>query len=124
MDVIVNTVYFLYSKVPVLGTLNDNILSIAEIREHLIKEKPLILNESSDYNGNPVNANDYLHYLSKNFYRFSCCVNSTFGNYWIFHGPITNRIYAHLDPKNDRQKGLTAATNYFTSNPDYFWSKP
>jgi hypothetical protein len=103
---------------------NGNILSIAEIREHLIQNQPLILNDDADYNGHTVNVNDYLHYLSKNLYRFSCSVNSAFGNYWIFHGPVTNRIYFHLDPKNDRQEGLAKATNYFTSNPDYYWSKP
>lgn len=101
-----------------------NILSIAETREHLIQNQPLILNDDADYNGHTVNADDYLHYLSKNLYRFSCAVNSAFGNYWIFHGPTTNRIYAHLDPKKDRHEGLSNATNYFTSNPDYYWSKP
>ena len=103
---------------------NDNILSIAELREHLIQDQLLILNDDADYNGIPVSANDYLHYLSKNLYRFSCSVNSAFGNYWIFHGPVTNRIYFHLDPENDRQEGLGQAENYFTSNPNYYWSKP
>ena len=103
---------------------NGNVLSIAEMREHLIQGQPLILNDDADYNGHTINANDYLHYLSKNLYRFSCSVSSEFGNYWIFHDPVTNRIYCHLDPKNDRQKGLAKATNHFTSNPDYYWSKP
>ncbi len=106
---------------------NDNglLLSVAEIREHLIQDLPLYLNSDADYNGNPVNQSSYLHYLSKNFYRFSCFLYSAFGHNGIFHNfYATNRIFFHLDPQNERQKGLWNDQNYFTSNPDYYWSKP
>ena len=101
-----------------------HILSVAEIRERLIGGKTLELNSDADYNGNPFDKDEYLNYLSKNMYRFSCSVESKFGNYGIFHLTNVNRIYVHLDPDGDKQDGLGVATNYFTSNPDYFWSAP
>ena len=67
---------------------------------------------------------EYLNYLAKNLYRFSCSVDSKFGNYGIFHLTDVTRIYVHLDPAGETQDGLGLATNYFTSNPDYFWSAP
>ena len=103
---------------------NGNMLSVAEIRERLIEGKTLELNTDADYNGNPFDRDEYLNYLAKNLYRFSCSVDSKFGNYGIFHLTNVNRIYVHLDPAGDRQDGLGVATNYFTSNPDYFWSAP
>ena len=79
----------------------------------------------ADYNGNPFDKNEYLNYLSKNFYRFSCSVDSKFGNYEIFHmKDETNRIYFHLDPRGEKQDGLGLATNYYTSNPDFYWVNP
>ena len=104
---------------------HENLLSVAEIRDRLIKGKTLVLNPDADYNGNPFDKNEYLNYLSKNFYRFSCSVDSKFGNYEIFHmKDETNRIYFHLDPHGEKQDGLGLATNYFTSNPDFYWISP
>ena len=102
-----------------------NFLSISEIRDHLIMGKELNLNPEANYNSEPVDEDDYLNYLSKNLYRFSCSVDSRFGNYEIFH--LCNppgRIYYHLDPGGDKQDGLGLAVNFFTSNPDFFWAKP
>ncbi|NIM48650.1 MAG: transglutaminase domain-containing protein, partial [Gemmatimonadales bacterium] len=102
-------------------------LSVAEVREHLRQDVPLHVNHDADYNGQPVNADDYLHYLSRNLYRFSCSLHSSFGNYWMFHLPDgVTRTYFHLDPKHQAQDGLggDASVNYFTSNPDYFWKTP
>ena len=102
-----------------------NMLSVAELREHLIQDETLILNEDADVNGIPLNKTDYLHYMSKNLYRFSCSVHSEFANYWIYHdsSDIKNRNFFHLDPQYERQDGLGLATNYFTSNANYYWSQ-
>lgn len=102
-------------------------LSVAEVRGHLRQDAPLYLNADADYNGQPVNAEDYLHYLSKNLYRFSASLHSAFGNYWLFHLPEgTTRTYFHLDPRGQRQEGLggPSTVNYFTSNPDHYWTEP
>jgi hypothetical protein len=104
---------------------NGNLLSIAEIRQFLIKGKTLVLNEDADYDGQPCIENDYLDYLAKNMYRFSCSLESRFGNYGMFSMTgVTHKTYVNLDPKNEKHDGVGLATNYFTSNPDYFWKIP
>ena len=104
---------------------SNNLLSIAEIRTRLIKDNILVLNPDADYNGSPFDPAEYLNYLSKNFYRFSCSVHSAFGDYEIFHlKDVTERSYVHLDPAGQKQDGLTLGINYFTSNPDYYWAFP
>ena len=104
---------------------NGNLLSVAEIREYMRQDKPLHLNVDADYNGNSITENDNLHYLSKNFYRFSCSLNSAFDSNGIFHTTnTTSSTFCHLDPENEKQNGRSGAENYYMSNPDYFWSKP
>jgi len=103
---------------------NNNLLSIAEIRQFLIEGKPLLINPEADHNGLSFDIDEYLHYLTKNFYRFSCSVESKFNNYGIFHLTGVTRNYVHLDPGGEPQDGLGVATNCCTSNPDYFWASP
>lgn len=99
-------------------------LSVSELRDYLIIGKTLHLNPDANYNGSHFNKDEYLNYLSKNVYRFSCSVESKFGNYGIFHLTNVTRNYTHLDPAGERQDGLTLGTNHFTSNPDFFWGSP
>jgi hypothetical protein len=106
---------------------SGSLLSVAEAREHLRLGAPLHPNADADYNGQPVDEVAYLHYLSKNLYRFSASLRSAFGNYWVFYLPDgATRTYVHLDPSGDPQDGLggSLTTNYFTSNPHYYWGRP
>ncbi len=100
-------------------------LSPAEIRDRLRRDLPVELNEDAECNGVPADPEAYLHYLTKNLYRFSTSLHSAYGKNWFFHPPgDATRYYVHLDPRNDQQDGLTIGTNYFTSNPDYYWIRP
>jgi hypothetical protein len=106
---------------------NGNVLGIREIREHLIQDQLIILNDGADYNGLSLHETDdpdYLHYLTKNFYRFSCPVRSEFGCGYFHSSSESVRTFINLNPKNDRQGAVYGAMNCFTSNPDYFWVKP
>lgn len=99
-------------------------LSISELREYLKDGETILLNSDANYNGTQFNRDDYLNYLAKNLYRFSCSVESKFGNYGIFHLTGVTRNYVHLDPGGEQQEGLALGNNSFTSNPDYFWPRP
>jgi len=103
---------------------NGGLLGIEEIRMYLIEGKSLVLNPEADYNGSPFDVDEYLNYLAKNLYRFSCSLESRFGNYGMFHLTGVTRNYIHLDPAGEPQDGLGVATNHFTSNPDYYWAPP
>jgi len=111
-----------------LGYYTDDdgmVMSVAEIRDNLRRDIPLHLDEDADYNGSPLSQTDNLHYLSKNFYRFACVVNSSFGGNCVFHiDDAVNQTLIYLDPANDAFKGLDGVVKYNTSNPSYFWSGP
>ncbi|MFC1724162.1 transglutaminase-like domain-containing protein [candidate division KSB1 bacterium] len=104
---------------------NGNLMSLRELRENLIQGNDLHLNSDTKYNGNRISEFNYLHYLTKNIYRFSCSVHSAFDNSGFFYisEPYSNSFF-HLDPENDRQDGIEIVLNYYTSNPDFFWQKP
>lgn len=105
---------------------NGNVLGIREIREHFMQDKSIILNDGADYNGRSLHEMDdldYLHYLTKNFYRFSCPVRSEFGHGYFHFSSESIRTFINLNPKDDERGAVSGAINYFTSNPDYFWAK-
>ena len=93
------------------------LLSIAEVREHLINGKPLILNPDANVNrAFSVTKENYLNeYMAKNLYAFQC----------------------YAEPKGDSQSNLLLPLDYkgviprtrmnnpkCTNNPDIFWAKP
>ena len=99
-------------------------LSIAEIREYLIQDRAMFLHPQADYNGEPISQDDNLHYLSKNFYRFSCSLHSGFGlNCFGYTSDIISFTYVHLDPQGEQQYGLSWAEDNNTTNPVIFWQK-
>jgi hypothetical protein len=102
-----------------------NLLSVAEVRESLRQDSQVLLNDDAEYNGRPVDLSSYLHYLSKNLYRFSCAAYSAFGRNAVFHpSSISSRTFVNLDPDQDAHDGKGGAANYFTRNPEYYWQRP
>lgn len=105
---------------------NGILLSIAEVRERLINNKPLFLNEDANWNNkNKQTKKYYLEtYMAKNLYWIQCIDNSRFNaesryrnneNKYISLMPVgfyTDLPQGVIDPK------------YVTNDPDYFWQKP
>jgi hypothetical protein len=55
------------------------LLGIQEVRERLIKNKPLILNPDANHNRNSITKEYYLYYyMAKNLYGFQCPVSSEY----------------------------------------------
>ena len=120
---------------------NGNYLSIREVRERLMSDKPLVLND--EINHNPAsslyrfffklgilkfNKDDYVDYMSKNLFRLNSPVCSEFNS----ETKDKNRSYIELIPRDYNIKsnpeiktydGYETITHY-TSNPDAFWKKP
>ena len=105
---------------------NGNFLSIAEVRERLINNKPLVLSEDANWNNQtPQTKEDYLEsYMAKNLYWIQCVDYSRFN---------AESRYRHIENKNivllplgfelDLPQG-TVNPKYVTHDPDYFWQKP
>lgn len=99
-----------------------DMLSIEEVREKIIKNKPLIINKEANWNNiNQETKEHYLDvYMAKNLYYFSCSVRSEFN----CETSVKNKIrsdYVYLIPKGFHSKKLN---EYKTTNNQYFWQSP
>lgn len=104
---------------------NGLILSIEEIRERFISGKYLDVNNELNINGKHLNKTWYKKYIAKNFVRFTCLVDNTFGG-----EDKKNKLYIRLNPvkhifANKPNVEISEGIKYFnTSNPEIFWKKP
>ena len=112
------------------GYLRDErgqILGISEIRQRIVDDEPLIVNE--DIGGLPkiFGKWSYTRYLSKNIFRYNCLQNSVFGK----HTQRENLVYYELLPDGFREALLsepkvTPRGNkiVYISDCSLFWQRP
>ena len=83
---------------------NGNLLSIEEVRERLIADRPLVLNEDANWNNqNKQTKAQYLDsYMAKNLYWLQCPVDSRFNPESRYRN--TNQTYISLRPSGDKQQ--------------------
>jgi hypothetical protein len=101
---------------------NGTMLSIAEVRERLIKDQPLVLCETANWNHESQQTKEYYlgYYMAKNLYYFVCKRYSRF-NPESDYRPNPAEEDIRLIPVgfvNDNWKCDT------TNDPDFFWAKP
>jgi hypothetical protein len=110
---------------------NDNMLSVQEVREYLIKGLPLKTNsEANRNNSSLLDAKWYLQkYMAKNLYRIESPIISRYNH----ETPgIDTMKFVQLIPQDfyhnvtrfqiTDKKGVTV--RYMISNPDLFWAVP
>ena len=110
------------------------LLSIEEVRERIVDNKPLIINPDANWNHkNSETKDEYLyHYMAKNLYRLECGVSSEYDA--ETKSPGKTVAYIELLPleyfaqKPDKiEKPNPAGTTYVTyntNNPGAFWAAP
>ena len=101
---------------------NGTMLSIAEVRERLINDQPLVLCETANWNHENQQTKDYYldYYMAKNLYYFVCKKYSRF-NPESDYRPNPAEEDMRLIPVgfvNDNWKCDT------TNDPNVFWAKP
>ena len=101
---------------------NGTMLSIAEVRERLIKNQPLVLCETANWNHESQQTKDYYldEYMAKNLYYFVCKKISRFN---------PESVYRNNDPEGDiRLIPVGFVNNNWkcdtTTYPEFFWAKP
>ncbi len=118
---------------------NGNYLSIQEVRERLIRNKPLVLNYGINLRLSKFlyrflnwikkySKKDYISYMSKNLFRLSSPIRSEFN----CETKGKDRSYVELVPKNYNMKSNpkietyngNKIITYYISNPDFFWANP
>ena len=111
-----------------------DLLSIEEVRERLITNKPLIVNPDANWNHRSSMTKDYYLdiYMAKNLYRFYCPLKSEFdyeteGNnksvVYIALLPLDYHKKTNFKTQNNNNPDLKK-TFYNIYNPDIFWQTP
>ncbi len=105
------------------------LLGIAEVRERLVKNEPLILNPSANWNNRERQTVGYYldHYMTKNLYMLQCSASSEYDLETQEPGKSVTYItlvpLEYYDQQKDRRESKTAVF-YQTNNPDSFWKSP
>lgn len=106
-------------------------LSIEEVRERIIEDKPLVLNSDANWNNQkPAVKEEYLfNYMAKNLYILSCPVVSGFDTETAYNDKISksNKVveYIKLLPLDYfKQKPDRIGIFYNTNNSKAFWARP
>lgn len=105
---------------------SGNLLSIAEVRERLIANKPLVLNEDANWNNVSKQTKEYYldNYMAKNLYWIQCIDYSRF-NPESRYRKNENKYIALLPVgfEFDLRDGIITP-EYVTHDPGYFWQVP
>jgi len=99
---------------------NGNFLSIEEVRERLIDDRPLVLNENANWNNqNKQTKEQYLDgYMAKNLYWFQCAANSCFNPESRYRN--TGQTYISLCPLGYERSAMDRK-EVITHDESYFW---
>lgn len=110
-------------------------LSIEEVRERIINDKPVILNPDANWNNQNPQTKEYylLNYMAKNLYMLECPVSSQYnmetsegGRTYEYIKLLPLDYYEQLPDKTEekKEKSNTTWTTYKTNNPKLFWQTP
>lgn len=114
---------------------NGTLLSIEEVREHLINDQPLILNPDANWNHKEMQTEEYYldYYMAKNLYRFSMPAHSGYNvetrkdNYAITYIELLPLDGILQEPQKEEvpiEKINGVCSTYKTNNPKLYWAKP
>ena len=112
-----------------------DLLSIEEVRDRIIHNKPVILNPEANWNHKVSKTKeDYLYqYMAKNLYRMESPAESQYdyetwkkGKTVTYVELLSLNAYNQLPQKETATNAKTGTTfiNYKTNNPDLFWTLP
>ncbi len=101
---------------------NGTMLSIAEVRERLINDQPLVLCETANWNHENQQTKEYYldYYMAKNLYYFVCKKYSRF-NPESDYRPNPAEEDIRLIPVGFVNNNWKCNT---TTDPNFFWAKP
>ena len=102
---------------------NGTMLSIAEVRERLINDQPLVLCETANWNHQSQQTKEYYldYYMAKNLYFFACKKISRFNPESIYRENPKKGDFC-LFPAGFSSENLKCCET--NTDPDLFWAKP
>lgn len=100
-------------------------LGIAEVRERLRNDQPLVLNEDANWNNQEKQTKEHYleYYMAKNLYYVTARMRSEYNSETDYKGKKWSRAIAIM-PEGFSMNGQSGATAYETNNDLYFWQSP
>lgn len=101
-----------------------NLLGIAEVRERLRNNQPLVLNEDANWNNQSKQTKLYYldYYMAKNLYYVVCPLRSEFNAETNYDGKVWSDYVALVPegflPEKENREAFNISDN------DYFWQSP
>lgn len=102
-----------------LSDRDGRLLGIEQARKMIVEGQTVRLNPEANWNGQKKSQQDYLNYMSKNFYWFQCPQNSTYDT--ESQGKRDNTRYIALAP-GDFQPWMDS--DHLSRDENYFWARP
>ncbi len=113
----------------------DQMLSIEEVRDRLITDKPLLINPDANWNHKSSQTKEeYLYnYMAKNLYILECPLNSEFDTETPQKDKLTSYIrlvpLEYFNKSLEKSESMNTVTQrkwetYRTNNPNTFWKIP
>lgn len=104
---------------------NGVMLSIAEVRERLRDGRPLVLNETANWNNKKkIIKEEYLEsYMAKNLYCIFCSDRSEFGTE-VYDKSKPDLKYTYLCPEGFKPEYPHSRVDYTTTDNAWFWQSP
>ena len=102
-----------------------NMLSVSEVRQYLIEDKPVMVNEEANWNNrNKTTTKQYLYrYMAKNLYCLECWDRSCYNIESLRPEERTELHYVILVPEGHKPDTANPG-NIITSDPEWFWQSP
>lgn len=96
-----------------------NLLSIAEVRERLRSDEPLVLNENANWNNENKQTKEYYidTYMAKNLYWLQANLNNTYN----VETTRDTKGYLNLCPQDYEPK--QKPSDFITTNDKFFWEE-
>lgn len=104
---------------------NGNLLGLAEVRERLRNDQPLVLNEDANWNNQNKQTKEYYldTYMAKNLYYVICPLRSEYNAETDMEGKKAP-VYISLIPTGFDSQEKYRSPDYDTNNDLYFWQSP
>lgn len=100
-----------------------NMLSIAEVRERMKNEEPLVLNADANWNRKEPQVKEHHldKYMAKNLYYIVCPTTYNYNQETRQSGPVT---YVGLVPSGFEPGSSVGGAKIYTADDEYFWQSP
>lgn len=97
---------------------DENILSLEELRKKLIKGEKVLINDDINWNGEKVDKEEYINYMTKNIFRFEVNKINAYNSYNLNNNIQIQLVPLEYDGKINDLKNMEVRESYVNEHCD------